>query len=369
MSSYLRITPFPILLCLFLGSVSILSAQQVPTFTLTGRVLDDSTGAPIEKVNVYIANSTLGSPTDEHGVFRIRNVPVGTHELVASIVGYVLNMSFISLTDSSQRVIEIRLKPRVLELGPVEVVGADPAVWRKDLARFTESFFGKGPNADQCRFVNPEILSFTTDWSGTFEAQATEPLRIENMGLGYEVELQLITFVVGPRWLTYGWRAFFREIPSLDDDQRAEWQKSRMKAYKGSLRHFFASLVNGCSEKEGFSTYAVTNPRLSNSRMRMPVSEDEILSSGSVPNEKLLRFLDYLEVEFDSGPSIVWRSPRGITAGSNSQSSWLQLARDYVTINSMGEYVEPYSLNVSGEWALQRVADALPFNYSPAKNK
>jgi hypothetical protein len=40
-----------------------------------------------------------------------------------------------------------------------------------------------------------------------------------------------------------------------------------------------------------------------------------------------------------------------------------------VTINSMGEYVEPYSLNVSGEWSLQRVADALPFDYFPAQNK
>jgi hypothetical protein len=35
----------------------------------------------------------------------------------------------------------------------------------------------------------------------------------------------------------------------------------------------------------------------------------------------------------------------------------------------MGEYVEPYSLNASGEWALQRVADALPADFSPAQNK
>jgi hypothetical protein len=369
MYSCLRITAFLILLCLSLGSISILTAQQVSTFTLTGRVLDDSTGSPIEKVNVYIANSTLGSPTDVYGVFRIRNVPAGTHELVASIVGYAVNSSFIKVADSSQRAIEVRLKPRALEFGPVEVVGADPSAWRKDLARFTESFFGKGPNADLCRIVNPEVLSFTSDRSETLEARASVPLRIENNGLGYEVELQLITFIMGPRWLTYGWRAFFREMVSVDDNQRASWQKSRVKAYTGSLRHFLASLVNVRAEKEGFSVYEVPNPRLSNSRMRMPVSEDEVLSPGAVSNEKLLRFLDYLEVEFESGPGITLRNPRWMTTGSNSQVSWLRLSRDYVTINSMGGYVEPYSLNVSGEWALQRVADALPFDYAPPKNK
>ena len=368
MSAHLRITQFLIPLCLVLGSIHLLPAQQVPTHTLTGRVVDDSTGTPIEKVNVYIANSTMGSPTNEQGIFRIRNVPVGTHELVASIVGYVLNTSFIRLTDSTQRLIEIRLKPKALEFGTVEVVGADPAEWKKDLAKFAESFFGRGPNADQCKLANPEILSFSTDWSGTFEARAPEPLRIENRGLGYEMELRLITFSVGPRWLTYGWRAFYREIPNVDDDQRAEWQKSRLKAYKGSLRHFLASLVNGRTEKEGFSIYAVLNPRLSDGRMRMPLSEDEILSNGSLPNEKLLRFHDYLEVEFETGPGFVWRNPRGIVGGSKAQISWLQLSRDYVTINSMGVYAEPFSLNVTGVWATQRVADALPFDYSPAQN-
>lgn len=369
MSAQLRITPFQILLCLVLGSIHLLPAQQVPTYTLAGRVIDDSTGLPIEKVNVFIANSTMGSPTNEQGIFRIRNVPAGTHELIASIVGYVLNTSFIRLTDSAQQLIEIRLKPKALEFGPVEVVGADPAEWRKDLAKFTKSFFGEGPNTDECKLVNPEILSFSTDRFGTFEARAPGPLRIENRGLGYEVELRLMTFTVGPKWLTYAWRAFYREIPGVDDDQRTEWQKARLKAYSGSLRHFLASLVNGRAEKEGFSIYAVSYPRLLNDRMRMPVTEDEILFPGSLPNEKLLRFLDYLQVEYASGPGIAWRTQRGMVAGSNSQISWIQLTRDYVTINSMGEYVEPYSLNVSGEWATQRVADALPFDYVPPKNK
>ena len=189
---------------------------------------------------MFIANSTMGAPTNQQGLFRIRNVPAGTHELIVSIVGYVLHTRFVRITDSTQPSLEIRLKQKVLQLGGVEVVGADPADWRKDLARFSSAFLGEGPNADICTLVNPEILSFSTDLSGTFEARAPEPLRIENNGLGYEVLLRLMTFSIGPRWLTYGWRSFYREIPAQDDDRRLDWQKARLKAYKGSLRHFLA---------------------------------------------------------------------------------------------------------------------------------
>lgn len=357
----------PPVFVLLLGPLTLLHSQQFSTTTVSGRVLDDSIGTPIAKVNVFIANSTMGSPTDEEGIFKIRNVPLGTHELIASIVGYAFHSRFIRLTDSAQPLIEIRLKPRVLELAEVEVVGADPVEWKRDLAKFTELFFGKGTNAGECRIVNPEVLSFSTDWAQTFEARASQPLRVENKGLGFEMELRLLTFTVGPKWLTYGWRAFFREMPGADDDRRAEWQKSRSKAYKGSLRYFFASLVNGRAEREGFSIYAVTNPRLSDGRIRMPLTDDEILSPGQSPNERLLRFHDYLEVEFESGSGIAGRNLRGIAGGSNSQISWLQLVHDFVTINSMGEYVEPYSLNVTGAWARQRVADALPIDYAPPK--
>jgi hypothetical protein len=368
MSAHPQSTPFRILMCLVLGSIHLLPAQQIPTYTLTGRVLDDSTKLPLENANVFIANSTMGAPTNQQGLFRIRNVPAGTHELIASIVGYVFHTGFVRITDSTQPLLEIRLKQKVLQLGGVEVVGADPAEWRKDLARFKGAFLGEGSNADMCTLVNPEILSFSTDLSGTFEARAPEPLRIENNGLGYEVLLRLMTFSIGPRWLTYGWRSFYREIPAQDDDRRLDLQKARLKAYKGSLRHFLASLSSGRAEKEGFSIYVVTNPRLSNGRMRMPVSEDEILSPGSVPNEKVLRFQDYLEVEYNNGPGVAWRTPRGNIVSSNSQISWVQLSRDFVTINLMGEYIEPYSLNITGAWALQRVADALPSDYLPPKN-
>jgi hypothetical protein len=358
------------LVSLFVGALHLLHAQQqAPTFTLTGRVIDDSTKLPIENVNVFIANSTLGGATNQQGVFRIRNVPAGTHELIASVVGYGLHSGFVRVADLSLQPIELRLKQKVLELGAVDVVGADPAQWKKDLARFTQYFFGNGPNADQCKLLNPEIISFSTDGSGTFEAHATDPLRYANNALGYDVQLRLLTFSINSQWLTYGWRAFYSEISTLSDDQKADWQRSRAKAYKGSLRHFLASLVSDRAEIEGFSIFLVSNPRLSSSKMRMPVSADEILSPGSVENEKVLRFQDYLEVEYSDGPAPAWRSSRGFSEGANGRLSWLRLSREYVTINSMGGYVEPYSLNVTGAWSQQRVADALPADYVPTKNE
>ena len=356
-----------ILFMVFLTTVVLASGtlfgQELPTVTITGRVLDDSSGAGLVNADVFISNSTLGAATNKEGWFTIRKIPYGTHELVASRVGYMLATRPVRIIDSIQYSIDFRLKPRQLVVGGVEVVAPEPVEWKKDLARFKEFFLGDGPNADKCTILNPEVLTFSKDNSGQFEAQASQPLRIENRGLGYHLQLELVAFVVTERWLTYAWKALFRDLPSSGEDQNKEWAQRRLRTYKGSLRHFLASLAVGSAESQGFQMFRVK--RFEASRIRWPMTPDDLVMPSTLPNEKVLTFDDYLEVEYVHGSRRLTQLSSMSRIEPNQNISWLELTHGQVTISTLGNYGDPFSLKVTGVWAYSRIADELPFDFVP----
>jgi TonB-linked SusC/RagA family outer membrane protein len=65
-------------------------AQQPPTRqgTVTGRVTDQATGQPVVSVAVFVAGTNLGAVTNDDGAYTIRAVPLGSHQLRASRIGY-----------------------------------------------------------------------------------------------------------------------------------------------------------------------------------------------------------------------------------------------------------------------------------------
>lgn len=56
--------------------------------TITGRVVDAETDAPLPGVNVFIPNTQIGAATDLYGIYRISNVPPGVYSLKASFIGH-----------------------------------------------------------------------------------------------------------------------------------------------------------------------------------------------------------------------------------------------------------------------------------------
>ncbi|MCK4965434.1 carboxypeptidase-like regulatory domain-containing protein, partial [bacterium] len=58
------------------------------TGKIQGTIVDDSSKEPLPGVNVVIDGTVLGAATDENGFFFIINVPPGTYQLKASMVGY-----------------------------------------------------------------------------------------------------------------------------------------------------------------------------------------------------------------------------------------------------------------------------------------
>ena len=348
-------------------------SQTTPRITITGRVLDDSTLVPLENVNVFLAHTTLGSNTDQNGRFEIRNIPVGSYEIVASRVGYAVRSYRVALSDTARQEFSIRLRAKTIQLGEVLVSDVDPVEWRKQLEIFTQLFLGSTQNATQCKILNPEVIDFRAEGS-TFNATARAPLEIENLALGYRVEFFLSTFVVGPGigvqahvpapaakptgrgFLTLEGLPKYVEIEPSTVEEERRWRGNRVRAFKGSLRHFLISLFRKELKTEGFV--------LNNGW----VTEDDVLGIGQKPNEKIVRFQDELVVAFTREPTDpAFEEASGVRRirGAVAQVSWLSLNYEAITVNSEGLILERLPTIVHGYWAWERMADALPLDYEP----
>ena len=85
----------PILVCVGLLH-SVVQAQSVGT--VTGTVVNAASGEKLEVVQVHIPTLKLGVVSDEQGRFTIPNVPAGTHELRADLIGYASAIAVITVT-------------------------------------------------------------------------------------------------------------------------------------------------------------------------------------------------------------------------------------------------------------------------------
>jgi len=339
--------------------------QPVPRTSLVGQVVDASTGQPVPYVNVYVAGSTLGSATDEKGNFVIQGIPVGVHEVVASHIAFSAYASRIRFREGEDRTLKISLEPRAVELGEVEVISEDPTEWRKDLATFKRLFLGSTRNASFCTIRNPEVLDFPGDGSDNFSAVCRGPLIFENKALGYAIEYVFDTFSFDGTYIRVSAKPRFAELEPASEQEKKFWDRNRLRAYKGSQRHFLVSLVRGRLLEVGFRVLEVealgTMPRLEEHSI---VDWESIVSPGTRTYEATVHFHNFLEVEYvhedvETGYDLLRRGQ------SDRQTSWIKLNGAWITVSAEGDIREPFPLTVFGYWAWERAADALPTDYVP----
>jgi GWxTD domain-containing protein len=372
-----------------LAAISILSdqlpAQTIPHAKLSGRVLDDSTGAPLANVNVFIANTMLGAATDQNGFYSITHVPLGTHELVVSMIGYEVQALRIRLTEPAEKGFDFRLKPKALPGPEIEVFASEPVQWKKNLKKFQELFLGTSDNASECKILNPEALDFSiAEKTHAFTATASQPLRIENKALGYRLHFILETFSLHEDELRYIGKVKFEPLSPANPKEMKKWEKNRFETYQGSLQHFLAALTARHLAKEGFLVHRTpTLPQEKQTPHLLEVREDDLISTGELPFERKFHFPDYLRISYTrvreeekfgdfrpgAAPSLLRPiSPRQLrqVATSEGEISWIALTHSAVTIDMQGHLYDPLAITTYGEWAGERVADLLPWEYQPA---
>jgi outer membrane receptor protein involved in Fe transport len=97
-----------------------------PYGSITGRVLDKDTGKPLDYANVLVIGTNLGANA-RNGQFNVAVVPVGTHSVKASFIGYEpQTITNVQVDANAATVLELRLARDLSRMiNPIKVVG-DP---------------------------------------------------------------------------------------------------------------------------------------------------------------------------------------------------------------------------------------------------
>ncbi|GAB5517966.1 MAG: carboxypeptidase-like regulatory domain-containing protein [Rhodothermales bacterium] len=327
---------------------------QARQSTIQGRVLDAETREPLPGVNVFLNQTLLGAATDAEGRYQIDQVPPGSYQVVASSIGFTARQETLEVQPGDNSyLVNIRLSAAVVDLGGVEVEAERSQSWRRDLKRFERLFIGEGPHARETTIENATVLNFASA-NGVFSAEAREPLRITNRGLGYRILFWLDDFRMDYNdglLYTHG-PFYFEEMTPRDDKEATRWRRNRARAYNGSLPHILASLVAQTTEAQGLTVrhdgrhdapYSLQRPFLRSIDDRVWISDTE------QPYLYRVAFDDYLHVTYQGNVS------------------WLTLNRDEALVHESG-YVyssraDAGSVSVFGALAERRISQLLPRDY------
>lgn len=109
---------------LFLGVVAGLNAAALSaqTGTVLGTVTDADTGEPVVGASVVVQEAGRQALTNTSGRYLIQNVPVGTHTIEVSIIGYATTEQTVTVTAGETRA-DFQMATEALQLDAIVVTG------------------------------------------------------------------------------------------------------------------------------------------------------------------------------------------------------------------------------------------------------
>lgn len=350
----------PVLLLLCFANISWGQA------TIQGKVVEASSGKPLEGVNVYLAGTTIGQSTGKNGGYKITTSVSGSYNLVFSFVGFKKQVDKVELSPSVSLTKNKELKEQVASLEGVKVKTSNEK-WKRRYNFFVDQFLGKTSYADNVTIENPWALNFKEE-EGFIIATSQKPLTITNQALGYKLYVELVMF----KWPKYrdqggAYKMYpkFEQLKANSQKQQHLWKKNRLKNYLGSFQHFLKSLYADKLSQNGFS---VNQSRFLN-KLPQGKTEYELLSKPGISQIRRNNLKGYelrrkIEVEYrtstkyhfnDNTESIFTTKYGGVEANTKNKLFF---------INKHGILLNPVSLKTYGDWARERVANRLPSNYT-----
>jgi hypothetical protein len=361
---------FRLKLCLttfFFFTITTIYAQ---TFTIKGVVRDAKTAEIVPFANVFIANTTKGTSTNEKGEYTITKIPVGTVIISVSMVGYAPARQTVRSETDATKETDFTISPNEQELGEVKVSASRDKTWEKQFQRFSKAILGDTPLAKACTIKDGFLINFE-EAKGLLRATSTRPVEVENLALGYRVFFTMTSFLLANDEIQYQGYARFEELKPVSEKEQSKWIQNRKMAFEGSDRHLFWALAQHKLKTEGYEAFVDApgvNPANRNAmffgqlnKTILPITLDSLIRKGRIANEYRIKFPKRIELHFAS-PYFNGQFYRD----DNRMISWIEASKD-LDFNDRGVILNPKELVMSGFMSGKRLAEMLPFDYLPTE--
>lgn len=336
-----------IFICFSLIPAALASAQPLDRGSIRGMITDSATGEPLPYTNVFLSNTTLGDAADQDGEFIIAQIPPGFYQLVVSRIGYHMAVQDIAVQSGKTTVSDVSLTVKAIEGEEIIVVARDNKQWKRDLQEFTSYFIGETANAQKCTIVNPEVLAFQRQATQHLVATSDSIIVVENMALGYRIDIILDSFRWGNGGGFYLIYPRYVSLEPRNERQAKRWTRNRQQTFHFSLRHFFASLAAE-NHQESYIVSRLGKPLPGSFETSAVMDSMSVSLVDSTRGLRRLRFDGLLQVVRRAGGS-----------------SNLYLNYGYVDFDPWGNIYPADAVKIYGYWGQYRVADSLPFDYWP----
>ncbi|MDB5118019.1 MAG: hypothetical protein JWQ79_3511 [Mucilaginibacter sp.] len=148
------------IICLALIFISlVVNAQE--SHVINGFVSNEK-GEAISGATVFITNTKHVTTTNNEGKFVFHIASQSDYELVIKMLGFEPYIQNIAIHDKPVN-ISVRLKESNTILNTVNINAVTDDDRRKYLALFIKNFIGETDNAEKCKILNPEVLTFNYD--------------------------------------------------------------------------------------------------------------------------------------------------------------------------------------------------------------
>ena len=327
-----------------------LKAQQV----VTGRITDGTDGTPIPGAEIFIANTTIGTTSNESGNYSITVPLKGSFEFVVSHVGYQPVFHKIDVPKSLH---QIDVAMEVNDIQEV-IITARNNYTRGDVNLFWEILLGVRPSNSGLEVLNPEKVYFFRNRDGVLKVSSKEPIEIVNHEMGYRILYVLKSFEYDYKNDEFNITGmpYFEELTPQNSLQQNNWEKKRQDVYAVSLTHFIRALYQDQIHEEGFllldskrSVILNTEDILQADEERVQVNIESLLYLVCFSTPVTARMIEHIQLigfMLTSNVPVVKLQPQQITVFSDGS---------YAGTLKMEEYID----------SITRLSAMLPVEYLP----